>query len=656
MIPSRLLLPVLLCVATAAKAQVIDTAAAEITPRVDNNRVQFGSVLRPLRQVAGAPASFYTYFWEFGDGSYSFEKEPVHVYRDTGLYNVRLYATNNYDDGKKPPTRPRPVRVNNRSLAVNNTKPAFFTGNGSLEIKSNQMPKPGEEMVLLIGYRNNQGGSMNGSIMLLYNEKQFSQNSFDVADVRHYHRETTIGFESMLAWAPADAMEVKEASGAGWFTAGGIQYTPPADRQLMMQQVKQEMSGFRKHDIWKVKEVQQGEERFMFLSVNTLPEMIKDTNAVVTITGLFIPDDPTMDMEKFNLELQIVASHDPNRIMLKKKRLNYRFTNKNRNNTYKVQFQNTGKGPAKRVAITVMMPGMLNASSIELVDMKPLCAWCKLAYNNQSCIDTVITKDSVQFIFKNIYLPGTQQDGVNNPDSTQGYIRYRIRFDKGLKKVPFTTRAAIVFDKNEPVYTNRSVGRFKKGLSPGIVIGYNTVTGKIPADLSPQQYSIGVTVSEFAAYRSYFQWELFLQSARSYQTLLNRQTGRDTVINNVGYKMNYRDVYQKLQSTTIEAVPLEFRYNMSSYAAVGIGTLVSCEVSRQTTANVRAEIVNPNGVTTLLEGEVANRSESFAAWRGALFGDLLLGKVRVGPAVGVRYMQYFNPSFQRILFYVTWKF
>src|SRR4051812_36360953 len=103
-----LLLPaLLLCMIDSAKAQVNDTTAADIDPQVENNQVKFGATLRPLRQIAGAPSSFYSYFWEFGDGSYSFEKEPVHLYKDTGDYDVRLFATNNYDDGKKPNTRPR---------------------------------------------------------------------------------------------------------------------------------------------------------------------------------------------------------------------------------------------------------------------------------------------------------------------------------------------------------------------------------------------------------------------------------------------------------------------------------------------------------------------------------------------------------------------
>lgn len=656
-----LLWPVLLlCMIGSVHAQTNDTASANIDPQIDNNRVKFGAALRPLRQIAGAPASFYSYFWEFGDGSYSFEKEPVHIYKDTGDYDVRLYATNNYDDGKKPNTRPRRVRVNNRSMLAENKTPAFFTDEGSLEIRSNQMPKPGEDMVLLIGYRNkaNTASPISGSVMLLYNEKQFSQNCFDISETRSYHQEKRVSVESMMAWLPnTDNTEEREINSKGLFSVASSINAPAVDRRQMMQQVKQEMNLFRKHTIWRINNVPKGEEQFMFVTINTLPEMISDTNAVVTISGLFIPDDPSMDMEKFNLELQVVASHDPNRMMLKNKKLNYRFTGKNKENAYKVQFQNTGKGPAKKVAITISVPGLLNTTSLEVVGMKPACAWCNTATGNQSCIDTIVTKDSIQFIFNNIYLAGTQQDGVTDPDSTKGYVKYRIRFGKKMHKVPFQSRASIVFDKNEPIYTNRSTGSFKKGISPGIILAYGSTPGKIPTGLAAQQYALGFTVSEYAAYKKYFQWELFLRSDRSFEQFAGRRQGGDTIINGTAYKVQYRDYYEKIKVTAAEIVPLEFRYNLASFASAGVGALVSAEISRKTTSYVRALLANPNGTGNFtLEGETGKQNESFATVRGALFADVQLGKIRTGPAVGIRFLQYVNPSYQNIMIYAGWKF
>ncbi|MGN6418509.1 MAG: PKD domain-containing protein [Pseudobacter sp.] len=657
-----LTLIVLLCMMKGLKAQVSDTIPPEIEPTIDSNQVKLNAVLRPLRQIAGAPAAFYTYFWEFGDGTYSFERNPVHQYRDTGNFDIRLFATNNYDDGKKPPTRLRRVKVEKKKtmLAMNN-QPSFFSGNGSLEIRANQQPKPGEDLVLLMGYRNKPGApvqAVSGSIMLLYNEKQFSQNGFDIAEARTYHQESSIGFDSLIAMAPADpsGFLAGEADGTGLFSVSGYEYDALAGKKELIQWIKNESAEFRQHKIWRVQDVKPGEEKFMFVTINTLPEMIKDTNAVVTLAGLFIPDDPSMEAERFNLELQIVASHDPNKLQLRNRRLNYRFTTKNRDNTYKVRFQNTGKGPAKRVAITVTLPGMLNATTLKLVDMKPYCVPCATAYPNQSCVDTVVTKDSIQFIFKNIYLPGTQQDGVNDPDSTMGYIKYVLNFNKGMKKLPFVSRASIVFDKNEPIVTNKSTGRFKKGLSPGIMIGYNMGLGTAIAEIPQENYTLGFTLSEYSPYRPYLQWELYLQPSRKQQTFISRSAGRDTMYNGVGYKVDYKDMYQKVQVLGIEAVPIQVRYNLKSWIGTGAGLLVAGELNRKTSDYVEASLIPPNGQRAIMiTGEQNIKTISFAEWRGAVFADIQLGMVRVGPALGVRFLHYINPSQQRLYFFATWR-
>jgi PKD repeat protein len=647
------------CLPFAIYAQQPDTAIAEILPVVSDNSVKLGSSLRQLRQVAGAPEAYYSYFWEMGDGTYSFEKEPLHIYKDTGTYNIRLFATNNYDDGKKPNTKPRPVKVKSRTALAVNTMPAFFTGESSLELKTNTMPRPGEDMVLLVGYRNGQKSKVNemsGSLVFLYNEKQFKQNSFAVDDIRSYHSERKIGLDSLLAYAPASEEWLEETEQSqGLFTAG-YTYERPAAPLQMMQVLKQEMNAYHNNNMLRVEKVKKGEERFLFISLNTLPEMIKDTNAVVTIGGLFIPDDPSLEMERFNLELQIVASHDPNRMMLKNRRMNYRFTGRNRNIVYKVQFQNTGKGPAKKVAVTVKIPGMLNTATVELVDMKPKCTWCDSAYSGRSCIDTIVSKDSIQFIFNNIYLPGTQQDGVTDPDSTMGFIKYKLHFGKGMVKQSFQSSAAIVFDKNEPIYTNRSTGKFKKGLSPGIIAGYGIMPGT-KADLGKHNLVLGATLSEFAPHKRYWQWELYVQQYSTLESGFVRRDGGDTVIaNGVGFKLNYRERYNRIKVFSIDAVPVQFRYNFSSFFAAGVGALVSAEVNRTTTRIYRVEFAQPNtaGLTTA-EKEEGKSSESFANWRGALFADVQLGRVRTGPAVGLRFLQYTNPMHQQLLLYASWK-
>lgn len=656
----RLLLPLLFVVGIqAATAQTADTAEAVIQEQAAGNKIKLNALLRPLRQVAGAPEAYYSYCWELGDGSYSFAREPEHIYKDTGTYQVRLFATNNYDDGKKPRSRPRPVKVKTRTLLAANNPSNFFSGKGVLEMKTNCMPLPGEDMLLMLGYRNLQvQAGVSGSIMLLYNEKQFRQSSFEVAEARVYHKERGIGMDSLLAFTHDNVWDNElEAHAGGLFTASVTAGGASQSRMQLLQMLKQEMSGYQAHRIFRIEDLQQQEERLMFLQINTLPEMIKDTNAVVTIGALFIPDDPAMEMERFNLELQIVASHDPNRMMLRNRRMNYRFTGKNKNLDYKVRFQNTGKGPAKKVVVTVAIPGMVNSGTVELLQSKPECGWCKQVYAGGSCIDTILYKDSIQFVFNNIYLPGTQQDGVSDPDSTMGFVKYRLHFAKGLVKNSFRSSAAIVFDKNEPIYTNKSVGSFKKGWSPGILAGYGFLPGSKP-DIGKHNWVVGATLSEYAPYKRYWQWELYVQRYSSYEQLIGRREGGDTLINGRDYKLAYRERYNKVNVLTVELVPFSIRQNFNSWIAAGAGVLVAAELNRTTARMYRAVVAESTAQLPFVvpDKEEERAASSFGSWRGALFADVQLGRVRVGPVAGLRFLQYTNPCYIQLLLYAGWKF
>ena len=186
--------------ATCIVAQRADTTAAVVNFQLQDNQATFNSKLRPLRQIAGAPEAFYSYFWEFGDGHFSFEEQPAHIYKDTGIYAVRLYATNNYDDGKPPPTRPRPVHVNSRANYTGNKGPSFFKQGGTIEMRVNRMPKADEDMVLIMGYQNeNNSAPVNGSLVLFYNEREFRQNNFDLTEERIYNNEKKISINSIAA-------------------------------------------------------------------------------------------------------------------------------------------------------------------------------------------------------------------------------------------------------------------------------------------------------------------------------------------------------------------------------------------------------------------------------------------------------------------------
>jgi hypothetical protein len=627
--------------------------------------VHLSSQLRPLRQIAGAPAAFYTYFWELGDGRFSFDKQPLYAYRDTGVYQVRLYATNNYDDGKAPPTRPRPVKIK-KKVPGNVWASHFFHGPGNIEMKINRNPRPGEDFVAIMGYRTTQMDSLSGTLVLFYNERQFGQKGFDLAEKRYYNNEDSSSLGALMAslnardgeWlAGADATREWDrdrfSSQAFRLSGPEISYNPVPDyaaqSQSLLQSLQKEYTG---HTVLHFPGIHSGEERFVFMDLNTLPTMIQDTNATVTLTAMMVPDDPSSPPELHRLEVAIVSSHDPNYMQITPRRINYRFMGKKKEISYTIHFQNTGRGPAKRIAIGLEIPTQLNGSSIQLKSMSPACKKCDSAYNSQSCIDTIRRGDSLYFVFNNIYLPGLNQEGVKDEDSTKGFVEYSIRFRKKPKKIPFSTRAAIVFDRNEPVMTNKSTARFIKGISPGLMAGYvySPSNGNYSTNGSLQ---LGYVLSPFSPSRPYFQLEIFAGLLQQdYKTTGVIQDQTDTAIGIGKYVIVGRETKTTIKRNSFEVTPLHFRYNICNWVGFGAGAQVMVNISEQATTeykvymNSTLQPIIPSTASTLQKSETL----WLHTWNAAPFVDLQIGRVRTGPVIGLRYLRLLKGEVSNRLF------
>jgi hypothetical protein len=656
------LVAILQLAALTSLAQHADTIAPAVIFHVADNVSSFNADLRPLNRIAGAPKPFYTYLWEFGDGKFSFESQPRHVYADTGDYNVRLYATNNYDDGKPPPTRPHSLKVRSKTLYAKNEEIPFFKEGGAIEMKVNRMPKPDEDIVFIIGYRNQVSKQdMKGSLVLFYNEKQFSKNNFNLVDERTYNEEKRSTPESLLSYLPnPEIMETTAFSslrGGSQLAKASAEMTPAFGRMKFSDLFASKRQIFRQTNVWRFEGLKKGEEKYLFLTLHTTPEMIKDTNAVVTVSSMFVPDDVNADIEQYDMELQIVASHDPNRMMLKNRRLNYRFTGTRKELTYRVIFQNTGQGPAHNISVAISVPPMIDPKSVDILDYSPKCPICdSSSINNSTCLDRIYKNDSIYFVFRNIYLPGILQDGMRDPDSPRGFVKYRLHFNSKLKKLPFDSRAAIVFDGQEPVYSNPSQGDFIPGKSWGLIAGYGMHVGKLGSDeASDNNISIGVSLSPYAPYRKYLQAEVFL----SYQDYPESQTDQtvslDTMINGKSYS-GFGIVNQKNKAISLDMVPIQLRYNLNNFLGVGVGTQVQVDAVTRIMPTQVFYLYDSTGMNPIqLQKQQSSYNQWFRKWDFAVFADVQLGQVRSGPALGIRYMYYFTHPQNRLFIYAAWR-
>ncbi|WP_153797090.1 PKD domain-containing protein [Foetidibacter luteolus] len=655
-----------------------DTFPAQVVWQMDGDSVRFSSRLRPLRQLAGAPTSYYTYFWDFGDGAFSFLEKPAHRYADSGTYYVRLYATNYFDDGLAPPSKPFAVKVNKKPTGPRNWMSGFFAAtDGNVKLKVNSADhRPGEDFVLLMGYQNKLAENLNGTLVLFFNERQFNRELFALNDKRMFNGEQNSTLNTL-------ASSLKGKNNYAQITAQNQQSTPGllknnGSNSLAASASKEEyLPGYEgpplpeynastakllktlkeryvQNTVTRFTNLTKAEEKFMFLTMKTLPTVIQDSNATITITALLVPDDPKLQPEKFDLDMQIAASHDPNRLLLKPHYMSYRFAGKKKQLTYKVQFENIGKGPARRIGVNVAMPKEVNISTLQIKGISPRCTWCDSAYSRQSCIDTTVTSDGVFFSFKNVYLPGIQQNLVTSKDSAQGFIEYTVNLKKRpKKKLPFTTRASIIFDKNEPIITNKATARFLPGFSPGIVAGY-TMSLSNGGVSARGPVKIGFTLGPYAPSKPFFQFELYTGLFEREERL----TGRDSMIN-FSEQPYYgdekrRDTFTVFKRNVLELVPLHFRYNLSNWVGIGVGMMGRVVMTEEQKSEYRRHVTItdasldfppwplPHDTVIVAQSKpITTKSNSF--WDGsniATFVDVQVGMVRTtGISGGLRFIR-----------------
>ncbi|RMB56800.1 PKD domain-containing protein [Dokdonia sinensis] len=648
------------------------TRSAPISIDIQGNRAQYNAQMPPLNQVAGAPKAYYSYYWETGDGNYSFKEKPKHSYKKAGDYEVRLWSTNNYDNGKPPASRPKKVTIAQVTdkEASTDAESAFakaelneisgaessLARDTDLMVRHNREPIPEQEIVLITSYRNTKDYTTSGKLYLFYNDRAFKDDNFKLIDTRLHHDEKIVD-ETIIA----STMDVDHSD--GYLASTYESYlkertlfvqdsTKRTDLPLTLEQSRGE---YRNSQVITFDELKPGEERNIFRTLETTPEMLKDTSAIVTLRSIFVPDDNYENHSVKDTELEIVTSHDPNKMSSNGTIMNYRLVRFKRLK-FKVRFQNDGEGPANTIKLEVDTPEMFDRRTLEVTDMYPKCPICpKEREVDYSCLDTILKKDKIIFTFKKIYLPGTAQKNVTDKDSTKGFVKYSMKFGKDFHKTKTRNRTAIYFDKNPPIYTNYSTTRFL----PGISIGVKAGTIFTPSRDNASEYFAGVTLSPFKSYRGYFQAELFL-SASSFETLRNFETSD---VNDIGIESLTRFSEQaEEQAISTYLVPISYRYNLNNILAVGAGVQLKVDLSSScdtTTTGTFSQII-PG------EGEIADPSQDtvqttecdkgFGNFQSGLFIGANVGGVRIGPSAGVRYVWNFNEPTSQIQLYGIWKF
>lgn len=637
----------------AQDAQVIDTTRGTviIDYKKNENAVQFSPKTPPLNQIAGAPKAFYSHYWEFGDGQYSKAEKPQHSYKKAGEYEVKLWTTNNYDTGKPPVARPKKIKIEKDATAYN--EEASMTEGFSLQ--RNREPMPEEDIVVIMSYKNAKNYSTNGKLYLFYNEEKYKDDNFELVETRLHHNEKNVSHEDAVVLSnQIDENNSYYASAEKQLFQLSSRIQDTTDKKNLELTLAEAKASYKKSSTLEFNNMKPNEERNIFYTFKTTPEMLKDTSAIISIRGVYVPDDNYKNHKVKTMEMEIVTSHDPNKMSSNATFLNYRLVRFKRPK-FKIKFQNNGEGPAKTIRLETDIPDMFDKSTIRVEDMYPKCKICpKEKEVRYSCLDTTYTDKQAIFTFKNIYLPGSEQKNVKEYDSTKGFVKYSLKFAKDFHKKKTKSRTAIIFDKNDPIITNYSTTRFLPGISIGVKSGYNAF-----GDLKESRsYFIGATISPYKSYKWYWQVEL-LNSFHQYNA--GTTITEELISITAGGEQQFQRTTTNTTYNNIDwEVPVLARYNLNNYIGFGAGLQGMISISEKETQNIlieRFESINMLPGVLVSSNESNNESKkSFTNLRTGFLIEATAGFARIGPSVGARYVFNSKANNNYMQFYAIWKF
>lgn len=630
--------------------KIKDTITRRATINYDQkgNEVSFKPETPPLIPIAGAPKPSFSYLWELGDGNYSKEAEPKHVYKNKGTYTARLAVTNNYDNGKPPATRPKKVVVNEISNKEYKDIASIADQNGFM-LQKNCDPIPEQEMLVILSYQNLESYVTSGKLYLFYNEKQFKNNNFELVDFRTHAGEQEVKENKIASTNDLDNSTSYLASSETWTPAK--KYKNNLIEEDLDASLAEAHKIYTNVSILDFDEANPNETRNVFYTFKTTPEIIKDTSATVTMRGIYVPNRSFKNHKVKNLEMEIVTSHDPNKMGSNGSFMNYRLVRFKRVD-FKTRFQNNGEGPARTIRLETDIPEMFDKKTFQIEDMYPKCPICpKNEIPTTSCLDTIIKQNQIIFTFKNIYLPGSNQKNVKEKDSTKGFVKYSMKFNKDFHKVKTKSRTAIIFDKNEPIITNYATTRFSPGISIGAKAGYNVY----PDLKKSSSYFVGATISPFKSYRYYWQAE-FLNSLHSFNS--STAISEQIIQNANGVRQLQRTTSVTSYSNVNTEIPLLIRYNINNFIGIGAGIQANINASEKKDQSEKTETFETEKGTFLIstENKSSSTSQSFTNLKSGLLFDLTLGAARIGPSLGARYVVNFKENFNYFQFYGIWKF
>lgn len=379
-----------------------------------DNKISFSVINLPKLPSKTYQTPFRSYFWLFGDGQYSFEANPTHIFEDLqdGKYdfNVLLRTTRiKSDDDIEESSITLTIECTSGSCnaALKNRLPT--TEGKSLRMDVNRSPKAGDSITYIVTYRNTCPEEAGGVLSFTYEPKYFSS-----YNIRVYHDED-----------PKNSIN------------GALQMN------------------FR-HNPLSI-----NEQRNVFITL-TLKPKIKVNRPIICRSSLNFDEEECANNQREILKRGIVRSHDPNHkdvdqaLMCPNSSLPYDSCTGDtlgRKLTYTIRFQNIGDTAAHKIRISDVLHPYLKWNTLNrIVTIHPNA----LDLNDSRLFANA--NGEVEFVFNNIGLKGTNQAGYGidfREVDTWGEVTYTITAKNSLPPcASIINQATIIFDCNAPISTD----------------------------------------------------------------------------------------------------------------------------------------------------------------------------------------------------------
>lgn len=365
----------------------------------------------------------YMHFYLLGDGYHSFESSPSHEYHSQNVpTTVEYFKAKPYDDEDIDPIAPPP---NNPTIGRSNpaiTKQAF---KNKVEVKKSWNLMPNKETYLILMFENNDAEILSGCIELHFDPAALSITESEILD--QYN-----------SWV--------------------------SNRTLTDSEYKSE--GFDKKYKWEFDGLEHGEQRFIYVPVNSLGALMDE----VSVRGVIKPDsecegeapfpydanndgnlDHITDSNYFTLLEQLRKNpHDPNCIVTDP----YALSTYNENETvyYTIWFHNEGEAPAQDVTLDFFIDAPVNSMSYVASS-----DYCVVNFDHPA---TLPASQGAEILFPSIYLPGMGQSPAPNYYSTIGFLTLEVCF--ALPFFPYNfadSEVDIYFDSLPPVPAKNKIYR-----------------------------------------------------------------------------------------------------------------------------------------------------------------------------------------------------